>query len=107
MISLQTVAGQGLVVLQNPAFVDQPLLIGGDVAVPGQGRLEGPDRGLRARPYRDFGAVGAPDVDRDRRGRPGRAAALPLPRGGGRPGAAGISSVRAHRGRAAIRPAET
>lgn len=58
-----------MLVLQDPALVDQPLLRRRDVAAPGDDRLERPDGGAQVGPHGELGAVGAPDVQRRPRGR--------------------------------------
>lgn len=63
VISLQTVTFEGLIVLQNAAFVDQPLLISWHVAALSQDRLESLDGRVQARLDRELRAIGATYVD--------------------------------------------
>jgi len=67
-----------LVVLQDPALVDQTLLRRRHVAALGDDRLERPDGGAQVGPHGELGAVGAPDVQRGLRGR-GLAAGVGVP----------------------------
>lgn len=61
----RTVALQGLFVLQDPASVDQPLLLRRDVAFLDEGSLEGADGGIEGVLYGELGPVGAPDLEGD------------------------------------------
>jgi hypothetical protein len=67
-----------LLVLQDPALVDQPLLRRRHVAAVGDDRLKRPDGGAQVGPHGELGAVGAPDVERGLRGR-GLAAGVGVP----------------------------
>lgn len=58
-----TVALEGLIVLEDATFVNQALLIGGDVAAASDDLLEGPDDGIQPNRNRKLGTVGAPNVD--------------------------------------------
>lgn len=61
----RTIALQGMLVLQDPAFIDQPLLLRRDVALLDEGSLEGPDGGIEGDLHRELGPVRASDVDGD------------------------------------------
>jgi hypothetical protein len=52
-----------LIVFEDPAFVDKPLLIRLNIAFVGEERLEGIDGEVKVNVDSEFGAVRAPDVD--------------------------------------------
>lgn len=56
---------EGLVVLQDPTLINQALLIRWNIAVLCQKGLESPHRRFKATPYREFGTVGASNVNND------------------------------------------
>lgn len=64
-IRRRTVALQCLLVLQDPPFVDQPLLLHRDVALLNQGSLEGRDGGIESGLHRKLGPARGSDVHGD------------------------------------------
>lgn len=58
-----TIARKGLVVLQDPTFIDQSLLLGRNVAAPSDNNLERLDGRIKRCLDREFGPIGTPDVD--------------------------------------------
>lgn len=64
-IRRRTVALQCLLVLQDPPFVDQPLLLHRDVALLDQGSLEGRDGGIESGLHRKLGPARGSDVHGD------------------------------------------